>query len=185
MPTFSGRRGRLWGDNGVDAERLSVTGLPTAEPADGVQLQLAAGKSRHTRTISDRFPTRPQRPADVLDRQCAVYRGWLRGAFGLTADFVQPVVTSVGNAGPTEGWGIEASADAGIARPGLQAGDSLVARAQWTFTDARPAGDPRFGNRRRPILPPHVIGPGLVPCRLPGAFGCQPRPDRAARRVRG
>lgn len=97
-----------------------------------------------------------------LELDLTAYRGWLRGEFVSTADFVQQVVTSVGNAERTRRWGVEASADATLATPGLQAGDALRASLQWTFTDARFAGDPQFGNRRLPILPPHVVGLGLA-----------------------
>lgn len=91
-----------------------------------------------------------------------LYRSWLQGEFVSSADFVAQVVSSVGNADKTRRWGIEASADTRLATPGWQAGDSLNADARWTFTDARFAGDPVFGNRRLPILPPHVIGLGLA-----------------------
>ncbi len=91
-----------------------------------------------------------------------LYRSWLQGEFVSSADFVAQIVSSVGNADKTRRWGIEASADARLATPGWQAGDSLIADARWTFTDARFADDPVFGNRRLPILPPHVIGLGLA-----------------------
>lgn len=91
-----------------------------------------------------------------------VYRGWLTGEFVSTADFVAQVVTSVGNADETRRWGVEASLDTPVASPGLQAGDALSASLQWTFTDARFSNDPLFGDRRLPILPPHVIGLGLA-----------------------
>jgi iron complex outermembrane receptor protein len=91
-----------------------------------------------------------------------LYRSWLTGEFVSSADFVAQVVSSVGNADQTRRWGIEASADARLAAPGWQAGDSLNGDVRWTFTDARFAGDPVFADRRLPILPPHVIGLGLA-----------------------
>ncbi len=100
--------------------------------------------------------------AGPVDLDITLYRGWLTGEFVSTADFVAQVVSSVGNAGQTRRWGVEASAEARLARPGLQTGDSLGFDARWTFTDARFANDPLFGNRRLPILPPHVIGLGLA-----------------------
>ena len=91
-----------------------------------------------------------------------LYRSWLQGEFVSSADFVAQVVSSVGNADQTRRWGIEAAADAQLAQPGWQNGDSVNVDARWTFTEARFAGDPVFGNRRLPILPPHVIGLGLA-----------------------
>ena len=101
-----------------------------------------------------------------------LYRSWLQGEFVSSADFVAQVVSSVGNADQTRRWGVEASADARLVTPGWQAGDSLNGDVRWTFTDARFSGDPVFGNRRLPILPPHVIGLGLAydaPLGLTGA----------------
>ena len=102
-----------------------------------------------------------------------LYRSWLNGEFVSTADFVAQIVSSVGNANQTRRWGAEASAEAALAAPGWQAGDRLAFDARWTFTDARFAGDPLFGNRRLPILPPHVIGLGMAydaPLGLTGAI---------------
>jgi iron complex outermembrane receptor protein len=109
-----------------------------------------------------------------------LYRGWLKGEFVSTADFVSQVVSSVGNADRTRRWGVEAAADARLGSPGLQAGDSLGVDARWTYTDARFTGDPVFGNRRLPILPPHVIGLGLAyeaPLGLTGAVFATVVPD--------
>ncbi len=111
-----------------------------------------------------------------VDLDFTLYRSWLTGEFVSTADFVSQMVSSVGNADQTRRWGVEAALDARLASPGLQAGDALTAIAQWTWTDARFADDPVFGNRRLPILPPHVVGLGLAyaaPTGLSGAVFAQ------------
>jgi iron complex outermembrane receptor protein len=101
-----------------------------------------------------------QRGPVTLD--LTLYRSWLRGEFVSTADFVTQQVSSVGNAEHTRRWGIEAAVDARLAAPGWQHEDHLALDLRWTFTDARFAGDPVFGNRRLPILPPHVVGLGFA-----------------------
>lgn len=247
IPSFSGARGRLWADNALTAERLSVTATASTSIGEALRADLAVGGSRHLRRINERFATRAARPAATLDRSYSgfhglaslsadiapglelfgavsqviepptfdllftnvagmgsgnalvdganprrpivndldaqtsttvelglkgrvgtvnldvtLYRGWLEGEFVSTADFVSQVVSSVGNADQTRRWGLEAAIDARVVSPGLQAGDALTASGQWTWTDARFAGDPVFGSRRLPILPPHVIGLGLA-----------------------
>ncbi len=247
IPSFTGRRGRLWADNVLRADRLSAVASLTAPLDDASTATLAAGVARHGRRVSDAFPVRPARPAATLDRRYAgftglavlarnlapgltlfasgsrvmeppahdllfinvagtgagnalvdgpnprrpvivdldaqyattaelglkgeagplaldltVYRGWLTGEFVSTADFVAQVVTSVGNARSTRRFGVEAEARARLGEPGWQAGDRLLLDARWTLTDARFAGDRTFGNRRLPIVPPHVLGLGLA-----------------------
>jgi iron complex outermembrane receptor protein len=247
IPSFTGARGRLWADNDLMADRLSITATLSTPVSQALRAELAAGASRHLRRIDEQFAIRAARPAATLDRtysgfhglaslsariapalelfgavsrvmepptfdllltnvagmgsgntlvdganprrpvindldaqtsttvelgargrlgpvdlDITLYRGWLQGEFVSTADFVSQVVSSVGNADQTRRWGVEAAADTRLASPGLQAGDALTASAQWTWTDARFADDPVFGNRRLPILPPHVIGLGLA-----------------------
>lgn len=247
IPSFNGRRGRLWADNDLRAQRLSIVASLHTPLGDGLSADIAAGHARHSRTISDNFLARASRPAASLTRRYSsftglallsqqiapglsafgsishimepptfdllliniagvgmgdtlvdganprrplitdldaqrattaeigvkgeagpisldltLYRSWMTGEFVSTADFVSQVVTSVGNADQTRRWGIEAQATAALAKPDWQANDSLTFDTRWTFTDARFSGDPVFGNRRLPILPPHVIGLGLA-----------------------
>lgn len=246
MMSFSGAPTLMWADNDLDANRLSAVMTLAVPLGGGLSADLAAGHLWTGRTISDRFPTGPQRSAATYDRDyrgfigsatlsaavlpglalfagasrsieaptfdmlminragtgmgaalvsgpdprrpvivdldaqrqvtveagvkgaagpveldITLYRAWLEGEIVSTADFVSQTVSSVGNAGRTTRWGVEAKADASLAAPGLQAGDRLGATVEWTFTDARFADDARFGSNRLPILPPHLVGLGL------------------------
>lgn len=79
-----------------------------------------------------------------------LYQSWLEGEIVSTTDPVAQSVISVGNADGTRRWGVEAFGEINLSA-------ALTVSAAWTFTDARFAGDPRFGDNRLPIVPEHVV----------------------------
>ncbi|KAF0181759.1 MAG: TonB-dependent receptor [Caulobacteraceae bacterium] len=86
-----------------------------------------------------------------------LYRSWIENEIVSTTDPVTQTVATVGNADRTRRWGVEAIAEATIARDLFGAGDELALAGVWTWTDARFESDPFFGDNQLPIVPEHMF----------------------------
>ncbi|MFN3229468.1 MAG: TonB-dependent receptor family protein [Asticcacaulis sp.] len=69
LPSFTGARGLLWADNTLTAERDTLSAGLKAPVVPHVTLEGVVAYNRHSREISDRFPTRSARPGTGFDRQ--------------------------------------------------------------------------------------------------------------------
>ncbi len=75
-PTFTGTQGDQWGDNDLEATRLTTQARVTWRPADVLSLDVTAGWDRHRRRIEDDFDgIRPERPAATLDQDYQGFNG--------------------------------------------------------------------------------------------------------------
>lgn len=75
QPTFTGARGLLWADNDLTAERDTISVGLQAPIAPLLTAEGVIAYNRHTREITDRFPTRVERPAAMLHQSYEAITG--------------------------------------------------------------------------------------------------------------
>jgi iron complex outermembrane receptor protein len=83
-PTFSGARGLLWADNDLNAKRDTISLGVGAPVAPRLTLEGVIAYNRHTRTISENFPTRAARPAAALDQSYEAATGLVLARYAVT-----------------------------------------------------------------------------------------------------
>ena len=91
-----------------------------------------------------------------VDWEVAAYRSWLRNEIQLLAGPISGT-TLAQNVGRTVHQGVVTALSYRVTENSIAAGDSLTARAAWTFSDFTFNGDPTYRNNQLPGAPRHVM----------------------------
>jgi len=85
-PSFTGARGLMWADNELLATRQSLSAALEFDASERLSLHTGLAYNAHTREIEERFPTRAERPAAVLDETYDELTGLALVSFDVAPD---------------------------------------------------------------------------------------------------
>lgn len=178
--SFSPRLGILWDVDPQWQVFANVSRSAEAPTFDVNSFASAASSAADAQTgTTFEIGTRGRRRD--LHWDIAVYRAEIRKELQCLGDPATPGACTVTNAGRTVHQGIEAGIGFALWRSMLRAGDRVGFNAAYSYNGLFFRGDARYGNKRLPGVPPHLLRAELV-YRHPAGFHAGPGVEWVPRR---